>query len=69
MSDIIDFIDGVSVKVCKDTTFFAFMQNKYVFYTKKAQNLRFGLLFLFRYFDISISRYIDLPIKLQRSRH
>ena len=40
-----------------------------LFVIKKAQNLRFGLLFLFRYFDISISRYIDLPIKLQRSRH
>ena len=39
------------------------MQNKYVFYTKKAQNLRFGLLFA------KIKRVFMLHLYQQELRH
>lgn len=52
------------------------MQNKYVFYTKKAQNLRFGLPFplsVRRYNDISIFRLsfgvLAISLSLSGSNH
>ena len=39
------------------------MQNKYVFYTKKAQNLRFGLLFA------KIKRVFKPQLSQQELRH